>query len=167
MEPKWQPINQLPASVPATIRDWLTAEVSLTVRLRALGAFTIQILGEHWGQATHSESVLLGIHETAKTWQRDVALLVNNEPKVIAHTVIPEATLQALPELQHLGSRSLGDLIFQDLKGTRESLEFAFLSPEDKLFKLTDIFNPKTQLPTRRSLLTAKGYSLIVNELFI
>ncbi|MFI4954655.1 MAG: chorismate--pyruvate lyase family protein, partial [Gammaproteobacteria bacterium] len=80
---------------------------------------------------------------------------------------IPEATLQALPELQSLSNRSLGDLIFKDLQGKRESLEFAQLTPTDKLYIIAAPFHPIANPWARRSLLVAKQHCLLVNEIFI
>lgn len=167
MEPNWQHIDLLPPFVPESIRTWLTAEVSLTTRLRQLGTFSVQLLQETWGQSELSECHLLNMDAKARTWQRNVALLVNGKPKVIAHTVIPSATLTALPELQHLANRSLGDLIFKDLHGMRKSLEFTQLIPGHSLYALAEPFHPTTNLWARRSLLVAKDCGLLVNEVFI
>jgi chorismate--pyruvate lyase len=167
LEPKWLPISKLPDTTPENILSWLTAEVSLTARLRTLGTFTVQLQQESWGAGAATECELLGIPQDTQLWQRDVALLINEKPTVIAHTLIPKETLTALPQLKNLGNRSLGDLIFKDLHGTRDCLEFAEITAQHRLFAGTRAFHQADTLWARRSLLSACGHSLLVNEVFI
>jgi chorismate--pyruvate lyase len=168
-EPYWQPMTELPDSLPSKVREWLTAEISLTVRLQALGAFQVELLQEGWGKALPSEQTLLSLGKEEKIGFRDVVLTVDNKPRVVGHTLFPMNTLNAIPALKTLGTRSLGDLIFKELKGTREKLEFAFLAPEHDLYKLTEYYcSTHVQiLYARRSLICVQSQELLINEAFI
>lgn len=175
LEPCWLPIAELPASVPKHLCSWLRAEVSLTKRLQQLGHFQVKVIREEWARCHPSECELLGIAHDILVWQREVVLMVNSIPWIVARSCIPPSTLDNISPLKTLGERSLGDVIFSELNGTRESLEFTALLPTHELFNWAKHYSPPySQQPNhqeeqwaRRSVLVVEQHRLLVNEVFL
>jgi chorismate lyase len=168
-EPIWHPIAELSNDIPLEAMEWLKEEASLTARLRLLGDFEIKILQEKWDIGIPEEYNYLDTHLDMLSWQRQVVILLDHLPFEVAHTVIPASMVAAIPALTELGTNSIGDLIFIELKGTRSRVEYARLTPEDRLYQLAVPFcsiPPKT-LWARRSLLDVEEHKLLVTDIFV
>jgi len=125
--PEWLTANQVPAPLDPLLHDWLFVDKgSLTRRLTALaeGAFSVTPLQQGWQQLRDDECAALGVATGSQGWVREVYLCGHRQPWVFARSV---AARQALEEssldLQHLGSRSLGELLFSDRAFARGPLE--------------------------------------------
>jgi chorismate--pyruvate lyase len=171
MEPLWQSVDQLPLTLGVNLRAWIACSDSLTVQFRKVGLFQVQVVDEYWGQVSATENKLLQISSSEEIWQRDVVLLLNHIPVGIAHSLVPASLLQdpALQGLLQLGTRPLGEVIFKELAGQRERLEYARLSSAHFLFQLTlqSINAVEAPLYARRSIVNIKQHKLLVNEVLL
>jgi chorismate-pyruvate lyase len=156
LEPEWRSIADLPSDLSATLYGCITTTGSLTTRLRELGVLRVELIKEYV-ENTH--------------WHRDVVLWSNNLPAVIGHSVILTDALAdpALNSLKNLGTRPLGEVIFSELKGTRELLEFACITPQDNLFHLAKpyLHHEQKKLYARRSTVKVQQHKIKVHEVFL
>jgi chorismate--pyruvate lyase len=114
--PHWQSPQRLINKPPFLLRPWLLAQGSLTCQLRAHGAgqFRVQPIREQFARPARHEARLLGIPVHQYAWIREVYLHgADDQAWVLARSVIPIRALRGRGRrLRHLGSRSLGSLLF-------------------------------------------------------
>ncbi|MFC3607555.1 chorismate--pyruvate lyase family protein [Stutzerimonas tarimensis] len=123
--PVWLTADQLHSSLDATLLDWLFDEGSLTRRLtaHASGAFSIQTLSEGWQPLRAEECERLDVPAASEGWVREVLLCGHEMPWVYARSVASRESLMADGlDLQSLGQRSLGELLFSDRAFSRGPL---------------------------------------------
>jgi len=173
-EPAWRRLgHSRPAGMSAAMWSWLADQGSLTRRLRQAsgGAFEVRLLHQGWGKALPTELRLLGVGARGKALVREVALVCRGTPWVYARTVIPASSLAgAARRLGHLGTHSLGAVLFASPATRRCAMEWARLSPTHPLYAaatghLTGL-RPST-LWGRRTLFRFAGKPLLVNEIFL
>jgi len=117
---------QLAAKTPAMVLDWLFDQGSLTRRLTHLSAdhFSVTPLFEGWQRLRADECAALGLKEGSEGWVREVYLRGHGEPWVFARSVAGrKALLDDGLDLEALGSRSLGELLFCDRGFARQAIE--------------------------------------------
>jgi chorismate--pyruvate lyase len=106
--------------------EWLFDQGSLTERLRALSGQTFRVCPvlEAWQPLRADECEALGVEVGCLGWVREVYLLGKDQRWVFARSVASHAALaHSALELQQLGSRSLGELLFSDQAFRRGSLQ--------------------------------------------
>ena len=155
-EPEWRAIEDLPSDLPATLFACIATTGSLTIRLRELGVLRVELIKEY-------------VENT--NWCRDVVLWINNIPAVIGHSVILADALEdpALHSLKKLGTRPLGEVIFAELKGIRELLEFSCVDAQNTLFNLAKPYlqTYEKKLYARRSTVKIQQHKITVHEVFL
>ncbi|MCP9339899.1 chorismate--pyruvate lyase family protein [Stutzerimonas xanthomarina] len=123
----WLPADCHPAPISADLHDWLYVDKgSLTRRLTQLadGAFSVTPLTEDWQTLRDDECAALGVAGGSQGWVREVYLRGHQQPWVFARSVTARSALeQSGLDLPHLGSRSLGELLFSDPAFARGSLQ--------------------------------------------
>jgi chorismate lyase len=105
---------------------WLKLEGSLTraLQLRCHDSFRVDILSEGFARPSREESRTLGLLPRHRAWIREVCLLGDNTPWVLARTVIPIATLTGRGRrLRHLGRQPLGAYLFSNTEWHRGDFE--------------------------------------------
>lgn len=123
--PAWQTATELLHSDP-DVRDWLFDEGSLTRRLTALSAdaFSVQPLVQGWQTLREDECDALRLRQGSVGWVREVYLCGHEQPWVFARSVAArQALLASNLDLESLGSRSLGELLFSDSAFSRGPLQ--------------------------------------------
>lgn len=162
----WFSADQLPAPLAPDVHDWLYVDKgSLTRRLTELaeGAFSVTPLTEGWQPLRDDECAALGVANGSEGWVREVYLRGQQEPWVFARSVAARSALeQSGLDLPHLGSRSLGELLFSDRAFTRGPLQ-ARRYPEAWLPQ--DRREP--QLWARRSCFSQGDLQVLVAEVFL
>lgn len=126
--PQWYPVEQHPDPPGLTLLDWLNDQGSLTLRLTDAGAddFRVQLLVQQSQPARADEAQALGISVGEPVWTREVLLHTAGAPRVFARSVAPLAAVSASNiDLQSLGTRSLGLLLFSSPKVTRGPLQIS------------------------------------------
>lgn len=163
--PDWRPATAHVGISDHVLFDWLCGTGSLTQRLRAAGCndFRVEVLEEHQQPARADEAAALGLAEGDTVWIREVLLHTAGAPRVFARTV---ADLQAFNaagvHLENLGSRSLGELLFNDTRIRREPIEIS-LYPAQWL----PVERQHDGCWARRSLFVSDRLQLLVCEVFL
>ena len=113
---QWQTPATYTKPIPDTYRHWLFLPGSLTKALQQCSdAFSVQVLSEERFVTSQSIFGLADQGEETEYFSRKVALKNHQTPWVMAHTLIPQSSLQqGLQELTRLQSRPLGELLFAD-----------------------------------------------------
>lgn len=163
--PAWLATDRLHPAPSARELDWLNEQGSLTRRLTALGAgrFAVEPLCEGWQLLRDDECVALGAPSGSEGWAREVYLHGAGQPWVFARSVAARSALEEDGlDLESLGSRSLGELLFCDRGFTRQAIEVcrypsAWLPPDAACDRLW----------ARRSRFDRGALSVLVAETFL
>lgn len=156
----WQTPGRLRA--PASARQWLLDQGSLTRRLQALGQFQVVPLSQQIATPGAAEARLLGLPARRRALLREVLLHLDGEPVVYARSVLPLATLNGANRiLGHMARRSLGAELFRRPAARRVAVWVAQW--------------PAARLPLavegscwgRQSLFLKRGQPLLVAEVFL
>lgn len=105
---------------------WLQVEGSLTraLQLRCQHRFHVEVVNERFARPDPEEARTLDIPPRQLAWIREVRLCGDNQPWVLARTVIPLPTLQGTGRrLRHLGRRPLGAWLFSHKQWHRGPLQ--------------------------------------------
>jgi chorismate--pyruvate lyase len=167
---------------------WLALGGSLTHALRrALGPISVKCLFQGKGWLRRDECLALGAHPRLKrAWVREVLLLGNQLPAVLARTVCVQPTPRGpWQALRKLGQRPLADVLFSDRAVLRSPLQVAFWGRKQYAQKFWATHWQQawpaalavhhsgqpctvTAMPfwARRSVFLRKGVGLLVTEVF-
>ncbi len=144
---------------------------SLTQRLRtAYPDFALHLQSEGWARPSWSEAKRLNCSEKSTGWLRIITLNGHQTPLIYARTFIPQETLKSQGRtLQHLGTQSVGDLLFAYQSPQRDPIEYSLLLPEHPLFRaaVEHVQEELSQLWARRSVLYFHEHPLLVTEVFL
>ncbi|MDP5292817.1 chorismate lyase [Oceanimonas sp. CHS3-5] len=158
------------APISPALCDWLYESGSLTRRLRRhCSTFDVHVL---------ADSVLRPLTPDQAAWLqadqgycREVLLLCDGEPWVYATSLYSPATQAALPALSGLGTKALGELMFEATDLKRTPFELAELTPAEfrRLLARTGLHATAPDMPpwARRSALSTGAARVLVTELFL
>ena len=138
------------------ILEWLNEEGSITAKISSDSKFKLEILSDDLGIAEDEEYLALDI-ASEEVRIREVVLYGDLVPLVYARSIIPNLTSsKGYPGLGTIGSKPLGDLLFQSelfIKTRREFAQFETSS--------------KDLIWGRRTHYLVRGYPLSVMEVFL
>ena len=138
------------------ILEWLNEEGSITAKISSDSKFKLEILSDDLGIAEDEEYLALDI-ASEEVRIREVVLYGDLVPLVYARSIIPSLTSsKGYPGLGTIGSKPLGDLLFQSelfIKTRREFAQFETSSGE--------------VIWGRRTHYLVRGYPLSVMEVFL
>ncbi|SDS43756.1 chorismate lyase [Pseudomonas fuscovaginae UPB0736] len=163
--PAWLTRSRLVPLPSIQTLDWLFDEGSLTRRLTRLSdnAFSVMPLFEGWQTLREDECHALELPVDSLGWVREVYLRGHGQPWVFARSVAAQSALQQGGlNLDELGSRSLGELLFCDQAFERQAIEVChypapWLPAE---YRADDLWG-------RRSRFNRGPLSLLVAEIFL
>ncbi|WP_437354489.1 chorismate--pyruvate lyase family protein [Marinobacter adhaerens] len=138
-------------------RYWLQVEGSFTRALQkqCSRSFHVEVRREGFATPTKEEARRLNIPHRQYAWIREVSLCGDNQPWVLARTVIPLRCLEGEGRrLLHLGNRPLGAYLFTSPHWQRGPLETGLCKP---------VIPAQPEL-ARRSLFSGHNSSLLVGE---
>lgn len=166
----WQ--RPLVQSLPPALRDWLTDRGSLTHQLRQVcqQSFSVSLLQNGWQPPFPDESLLLGQRLGQWMFSREVHLLDGDKAEIYARTLVPRDTYRAMrARFETLGSRPLGEMLFNAPSLRRGPIEVACLQPGQVLFQLAaqHLEEAPEQLWARRSCFYLADKLMLVNEIFL
>lgn len=167
-EPAWRDAPTVHS--PAVARSWLEEPASLTARLRRLAGpgFGVRLLGQGFGKPFAGEAALLGLPSRRHALAREVVLRHGSTPLVLARTVMPPTALRgAHCGLARLGSRPLGEVLFNYRGLRRARLQFARIAPADWLPGVAQEFGLDMPVWARRSVYVLGPVSVLVCECFL
>lgn len=163
--PAWLEQSAVSSQTDEQTLDWLFDQGSLTRRLthHCAGAFSVLPLLEGWQSLRDDECTALDLPLGSCGWVREVYLCGHGQPWVFARSVAAQSALQQGGlNMDQLGSRSLGELLFCDKAFERGTLQVCHY--------------PRYWLPTvdqaddlwaRRSRFSRAGLSVLVAEVFL
>lgn len=169
-EPHWRNLNQLQRqNLPSELQSWLQEPHSLTQRLRDKWEnVSVQVLFESQCVPFLTERHILKLPAQRYCLVREVLLLSNQTPLILARTVIPARTLKvAQGNLARLGNRPLGELLFSAPSLQRKPLGIVKIELHlwtNALQQILPIFTP---LWGRRTEYRVTGQPMIVSEFFL
>jgi len=148
----------------AAVSSWLTETGSLTARLRRkYPGLTVDVVSERLESPHPDEALRLTLTADCLAWVREVTLHDCGLPLLQARTVIPDWS-HANPwyEVQRLGSRPLGEILFNDSGLERSEFEFT-LGPGWRLPETA----PEPDRLARRCVYQRLGAPLLLTERFL
>ena len=163
--PDWYAASLHPAPPAHPLLDWLCDQRSLTARLEAAGNcdFAVEILHQGIEEARADEATALDLQSTEPVWAREVLLHTRGAARVFARSVAPLRLLEKSSlDLQHLGTRSLGELLFSSPDISRGTLE---ISPYPAAWLPPGL--RQEECWARRSLFSDDKLRLLVCEVFL
>ncbi|RWU26822.1 chorismate--pyruvate lyase [Pseudomonas alkylphenolica] len=162
---EWLQHSQVADCTAPALLDWLFDEGSLTRRLTRLSAdhFSVTPLCEGWQPLRDDECRALDLPAGSEGWVREVYLRGHGQPWVFARSVAARSALESGGlDMEALGSRSLGELLFCDQAFTRRAIEVCHY-PQAWLPAL----NASEALWGRRSRFDRDALSILVAEVFL
>jgi chorismate--pyruvate lyase len=169
----WKPLGLITRVTPSRpIQNWLKTPSSLTAKLKDLCPnLEVVVLSEKWEVPMVNEAQQLGLEIDQEVWVRCVFLKCHDRFWIYARTVIPDLSPNnPWQELQNLGNKPLGEILFDMPSVKRSAFEFS----KDSLAiwpHLMDNLQDKTlaQKPgfARRSSFKQKGAPLLLTEVFL
>ncbi len=174
VNPRWLPHKgwARPA-VPVPLRAWLFEEHSLTQSLAQLCSegVRVRLLGQRWEYPLVDEARALAMGDGERALVRRVLLCCGKRAVIFARSVIPECSLRGSGRrLGHLGTRSLGSLLFSDPSYHRSEIQYARLRNTHRLFgQATQHLRNGVPglLWGRRSVFHRRQQPLLVHEVFL
>ncbi|KMY01844.1 chorismate--pyruvate lyase [Pseudomonas syringae KCTC 12500] len=163
--PAWLEREQLINAPDPVMLEWLFNKDSLTRRLDRLsdGRFSVFPQFEGWQPLRPDECLALGLPEAGEGWVREVYLRGNGNNWVFARSVAARsALLDGGLNMDELGTRSLGELLFSDPAFVRGTLEVCHY-PEAWL----PAADAARGLWARRSRFDRGALSVLVAEVFL
>jgi chorismate--pyruvate lyase len=152
-------------------RPWLAWRGSLTWRIRERAPdFRVRVVRQGLRLPNDDEYRRLGQPAHRRALVREVLLVANGEPVVLAHSIAAWRDLSGVWRgLRGLGTRPLAEALFTDPLVARESLEFARLDPRHPLWRQARALAgcELPVLPARRSRFLKRGRPLLVTEVFL
>lgn len=166
LEPAWHKNTQ--PGMPSE----LTALGSMTKRMQQASkqCFQVKLLAQTFKNPRPSEALLLSVSKYKGVMVREVYLLCDDQICMFARSLFPIATLFGKSwQLQYLGEKPLGALLFSDPKLCRSSFDFAKIYPCDEDYgKATSHLAIKPDfLWARRSIFYWQQKELMVEEVFL
>lgn len=153
---------------PKQLHDWLLDPGSLTAKIRiGCPEMQVHILSETYEKPLTSEALQLKIPLSQKAWVRCVFLMCDGQPIVYARTVIPHwKTGNPWYALKYLGSRPLGEVLFQLPNLKRTPFQITQI-PANKWPHLDLINSKQNKTFARKSIFFQDGYPLLLTEAFV
>lgn len=148
---------------------WLFAPGSLTVKLKALGRYSLDLIDQRESLASAQETSQLNVPAGSLIWIREVLMRIDDRPCVTARSIAPTSALQDdWIALADYGAHPLGDILYHDATVARSPFECAILAQGDPLEVISGRF-AKTDAPlrARRSRFLRNGSPLLISECFL
>ncbi|QCU91029.1 chorismate--pyruvate lyase family protein [Thiomicrorhabdus sediminis] len=168
----WKPASLLQRLQPTPeIADWLKTKQSLTARIRQLCPnMKVIVLSEKMERPLLDEAKALGLPFDDNAWVRCVLLQCNQHSWVYARTVIPNLDMDnPWHQLQHLGDKPLGEVLFEQSNIERSNFEFCSQPISEWPYLAENVNYPNLQWRSfgRRSLFTKQQNPLLLTEVFL
>tara|TARA_R110000744_G_scaffold207807_1_gene326495 strand:+ start:639 stop:1205 length:567 start_codon:yes stop_codon:yes gene_type:complete len=153
------------------LRDWLLDPSSLTARLKChCQHFRVQVLGQKIAACSAVEAnddIITG----EQVLVREVLLYCDEVPQVFARSLLPLHALTGdQQQLAHLGTQSLGQVLFNHPDLVRKKIEVAAFDQHSSVAALANHLSLKTSqqaLWGRRSVFVLNAKPLMVAEVFL
>lgn len=116
------------------IKSWLLEEGPITKRIESNEKFELKLLRDDLGNVNKLDRSFLG-HLNGDMKIREVILYGNQNPRVYAQSIIPVETInKGLSKLGKLGTKPLGDILFEKNIFKKENTVFAKFKDKKNIF---------------------------------
>ena len=116
------------------IKSWLLEEGPITKRIESNEKFELKLLRDDLGNVNKLDRSFLG-HLNGDMKIREVILYGNQNPIVYAQSIIPVETInKGLSKLGKLGTKPLGDILFEKNIFKKENTVFAKFKDKKNIF---------------------------------
>ncbi len=153
------------------IHDFLFHEDSLTryIQLRCEGDFNIELMSESLQRAMSDESQFLSLQSDELTFIRKSRLKCGDQAVVYARTIMPQKTIEGENQwLTTLGTKPLGDILFNDENTYRTDMRYAKIPVDCELHReATEGLDITSELWGRQSLFYTVQQPLLITEIFL
>ncbi|MCE0917378.1 MULTISPECIES: chorismate--pyruvate lyase family protein [unclassified Pseudomonas] len=147
---------------------WLFLPGSLTLHLKALGQYRLELIDQYPTQACVADAQALGIAAGTPLWVRTVLMRLDQRPCVLARSIAPLGALdQGWAVLDGYGSQPLGMMLYQDPDIVRGPFEWGVLALDEPLGRLSRCLDDSGPWLARRSLFHRHGAPLLIAECFL
>ncbi|BBP47091.1 putative chorismate pyruvate-lyase [Thiosulfatimonas sediminis] len=169
----WKPVGLLSRITPVgALHAWLKTPKSLTAKLKKrCPELHVKILSETFEIPLLSETQRLGLAADETVWVRCVVLQCGSDNWVYARTVIPAiGPDNPWQELQQLGNKPLGEVLFEMPNVQRSEFEFSKDTLDYWPYLAAHLNNAqqnKLASFARRSIFTENDAQLLLTEVFL
>lgn len=163
---RWYTTQVPQALPPQPLKDWLLSEGSLTQKLKlCCDQFEVIVLGEQWITADPRE----WHGPEQQLWLREVLLQLDGIPWVFARTLMSPQLLKQQQQLEQLGQRPLGELLFSDLNFVAGDIDICHIAAPSAVSDLATALKQTASTPLwgRRRHFSYQQHPLIVAEVFL
>ena len=137
------------------IRSWLLENGPITKRIKQNGAFRLHLIQDEFSSINQNDKDFIECTSN-EIKLREVLLYCDDSPVVFAQTIIPaEAISKGLKDLGNLGSKPLGDILFEEDIFTKDKVFYALFERNSSLYW------------GRKAKYIVKGYKFSVMEVFL
>lgn len=157
-------------AIESKLRDWLLDPASLTARLKLhCQVFRVEVLGQRIETCSIEEAnddILVG----EQVLVREVLLFCDDVPQVFARSLLPLKSLTGeQQQLAHLGTQSLGQVLFNHPDLLRKKIEVAAFEQQSTVTKIAEHLSLQVTQPMwgRRSVFMLNAKPLMVAEVFL
>ena len=164
----WQ--QQAAEKLSDTLADWLYDPSSLTARLKKhCQQFRVEVIGQCIERCQPNEAknnIIVG----EQVLVREVLLYCDDSPQVFARSLLPLHSLTGEEQqLAHLGTQPLGQVLFNNPKLERQSIEIAKFTQHSSVARLAQALqlSINNDLWGRRSLFILNNKPIMVAEVFL
>ena len=158
------------ATLKDSLRNWLLDPASLTARLKQhCEQFRVEVLGQKVEACSALEAnadILVG----EQVLVREVLLFCDDVPQVFARSLLPLKSLTGeQQQLAHLGTQSLGQVLFNHPDLLRKKIEVAAFDQQSTVAKIAQHLSLQVTQPMwgRRSVFMLDAKPLMVAEVFL
>jgi len=139
------------------------------IQQRCKGSFHIELINESWSYPMADEGHLLSSCNRKITFIRESWLKCDKQRIVYARTIIPRSTLKGESQkLMRLGTKPLGNVLFNDNTTYRTIMRYAKIPPQCELHKQASKESAiASHLWGRQSLFYVNNKPLLVTEVFL
>lgn len=163
----WQPLTAVCQQLSPHLQHWLGQTGSLTHELKKRSTqFAVNVLAEQTFTLNAQQQAQLNCSQS-EALGREVLLYCDEKPMVYAQSWIPLTQEDSL-NLTALGTKPLGEVIFQDAQLQRFALEVADFTNHAPMAHLCQsLALPNEPLWGRRSLFALSQQNIMVCEVFL
>jgi chorismate--pyruvate lyase len=137
------------------ICSWLLENGPITKRIKQNGAFRLHLIQDEFSSINQNDKDFIECTSN-EIKLREVLLYCDDSPVVFAQTIIPaEAISKGLKDLGNLGSKPLGDILFEEDIFTKDKVFYALFERNSSLYW------------GRKAKYIVKGYKFSVMEVFL
>lgn len=164
----WQ--NSDSCSQLENLNSWLLDPNSLTARLKThCDQFRVELLGQKV-ERCHPDEAVSTIPAGEEVLVREVLLYCDDKPQVFARSLLPLSSLTGAEQaLANLGTKSLGQVLFNNPSLERKAIEVAQFDLHSSVSKLAQQLQLNVTHPLwgRRSIFVLENKPLVVAEVFL